>query len=76
MSQVEYLGHANSGGLQKHSIGAEYPYTIVGTQQNQCAPTKWYCMDTRTGNRSPLRHSYKEAQIDLHSLKVRNMMHG
>lgn len=76
MAQVEYLGHANSGGLQKHSIGAEYPYTIVGTQQNACAPTKWFVTDTRTSKCGELRHSYKEAAADLWSLKIRNMMHG
>lgn len=76
MAQVEYLGHANSGGLQKHSIGDEYPYTIVGTQHNAWAPTKWYVMDTRTGKCGELRRSYKEAAADLWSLKIRNMMHG
>jgi hypothetical protein len=29
---VRYIGHAsNSGGLQGHSIGADYPFVVVGT---------------------------------------------
>lgn len=75
-SAFEYTGHAGNGGLQRHSIGDEYPYMVVGTQQNCKSPTKWYTMDLRTGARGILRHSYKEAEIDLWSLKTRNMMHG
>lgn len=75
--KVQYLGHgAGTGGLQAHSVGAEYPYTIVGTQAHSEAPTGWYCMDTRTGKRGTPRRSYKEAEIDLWSLKIRNMMHS
>jgi hypothetical protein len=74
---VQYLGHgANTGGLQQHSVGAEYPYCIAGTMRHKDAPTQYYVMDTRTGAKGALRLAYKEAEIDLWSLKVRNMMHG
>mgnify|MGYP007124203539 CR=1 FL=1 len=74
---VEYLGHgANTGGLQRHSVGAEYPYTVAGTMQHGDAQTQWYVQDLRTGNRGVLRATYKQAEIDLWALKVRNMMHG
>lgn len=76
MSTVQYLGHAGSGGLQRHSIGDQYPYTIVGTQHNAWAPTKWYVLHLCTNQRGILRHTYKEAEIDLYSLRIRNMMHG
>lgn len=76
MSVVQYTGHAGTSGLQQHSIGPEYPYTIVGTQAHADAPTQWYVMDTRTGKGGEKRRSYREAEIDLYSLKVRNMMHS
>lgn len=77
MSAVAYTGHGtHTGGLQAHSVGEEYPYTIVGTQAHADAPTQWYVFDTRTGSRGTLRNSYTEAKIDLWGLKIRNMMHG
>lgn len=72
-----YTGHGvGTGGLQMHSIGAEYPYCIMGSMRHADAPTDWKVMDTRTGNTGVPRRTYKEAEIDLWSLKIRNMMHG
>ncbi len=77
MGAVAYTGHgAGTGGLQQHSVGAEYPYTIMGRQAHADAPTQWCVFDTRTGKEGELRRTYREAMLDLWSLKIRNMMHG
>lgn len=74
---ARYTGHgANTGGLQGHSVGSDYPYTIIGVADRLDAPTQWQVMDTRTGNRGTPRRTYREADIDLASLKLRNLMHS
>lgn len=73
---VEYTGHASKGGLQRHSIGAEYPYLIEGFQIGADAPVRWRVLDSRTGLRGKPHATYKGAEIALHSLKLRNMMHS
>lgn len=75
-NQVAYLGHAGSGGLQRHSIGAEYPYTIIGVCDSLDAPVEWQVLDTRTGNLGHRRLTYNLAAQDLWALKIRNMMHS
>lgn len=77
MSQAQYLGHgAGTGGLQRHSIGDEYPYTVVAVMHHADAPVRWLAMDTRTGNVSREFATHKEASIEIASLKIRNMMHS
>lgn len=76
-TQVQYTGHgANTGGLQRHSIGDEYPYMIGGSMAHADAPTEWFVLDTRTGNRSDPCKTYREAEIKLYGLKLRNLMHS
>lgn len=76
-TQVQYTGHgANTGGLQRHSVGAEYPYTVMGVASRLEAPTEWVVVDTRTGNRSTPSKTYREAEIKLYGLKLRNLMHS
>lgn len=75
-NQAAYLGHAGDGGLQRHSIGAEYPYTIIGVHDRIDAPVEWQVLDTRTGNRGHRRPTYNLAAQDLWALKLRNMMHS
>lgn len=74
---VRYTGHgANTGGLQAHSIGTDYPYMIVGTQTGAHAPTEWQVMDCRTSNRSRRFPTYQRAVIEQASLRTRNLMHS
>lgn len=74
---VRYTGHgANTGGLQGHSVGSDYPYMIIGVQDRLEAPTEWQVMDSRTGNKTPRFPTYQRAQIELTSLKIRNCMHS
>lgn len=77
MTQATYTGHLpNSGGLQGHSLGSDYPYMIIGVASSLDMPTRWKVMDSRTGNTGVERPTYCEAEIDLASLKLRNMMHS
>jgi len=74
---VQYQGHGKgTGGLQRHSVGAEYPYTIIARQSGPEAPLRWHVMDTRTGHESKGFSTHKAAEIEIASLKLRNMMHG
>ena len=71
MSQAQYTGHgANTGGLQAHSCGPMMPYTVIRVGDY------WHAMDTRTANTGARRMTYQEAEMDVHSLRLRNMMHG
>jgi hypothetical protein len=77
MATAGYTGHgARTGGLQQHSIGNLYPYTIIGVTTHPYAPTQWQVMDCRTGNVGFLRGSYEDAERDVASLRIRNMMHS
>lgn len=74
MDTVAYSGHgANTGRLQRHSVGYLYPYTVIRKGVN----AEIFCaMDTRTGNEGQERMTYLEAEQDIASLKIRNMMHS
>lgn len=75
MEGTGYTGHgARTGGLQAHSCGELMPYMIqaVGLLDS----LQWQVLDSRTGNVGRLHRSRKEAEMEVHSLKLRNMMHG
>lgn len=69
-----YTGHGKSGGVQMHSKGPMYPYTIlvVGDPNTKLM---YSAFDLRSSSEGPRRHTYKEAEIDVYSARVRNMMH-
>ena len=57
---VQYSGHgANSGGLQMHSIGDEYPRMVVGVNDG------WKSFNMNSGAYGPVRESYAKAKADL-----------
>jgi expansin (peptidoglycan-binding protein) len=70
------MAHAGTGGLQKHSIGSDYPFTTAGTMKHADAPVEWRVMGCRTGNLSQHFRTYKEAQMHIASLRLRDMMHS
>lgn len=70
-----YTGHGSSGGIQGHSKGPMYPYTVIAKGNPHEAPVRFCAYDLRTGNEGEQRGTYKEAEIDVYSLKLRNMMH-
>lgn len=77
MSTATYTGHGhNTGGLQRHSIGDEYPYIIIGVADRWEQPTQYQVMDSRTGLRSIRFPTYMGAYQHLVGLKIRNMMHS
>lgn len=74
---VQYLGHGkNTGGLQAHSVGWEYPYTVIGVQRGPEGALRWAVMDTRNGQIGADKATQRECTIEIASLKIRNMMHG
>lgn len=68
-----YTGHGRSGGVQEHSKGDMYPYTVIA--KGRIDALDWHAMDLRTSKLGPPRRTYKEAQIDVHGIQIRNMMH-
>lgn len=76
-NSVQYLGHgAGTGGLQAHSIGWEYPYTVIGVQRGPEGALRWAVMDTRSGQIGADKATQRECTIEIASLKIRNMMHS
>lgn len=75
MSQsINYTGHgARTGGLQAHSCGPLLPYAIQAVGNGALS---WQVLDTRTGNVGRMHRTYHEAEMDVHSLRLRNMMHS
>lgn len=70
---TEYTGHNARGGLQKHSTGEIYPFTIIGVGY----PKVQYCwMDTRDSRMGELKATYQLALIDFHQINVRQMMYN
>lgn len=60
MPRAEYTGHGqNTGGLQMHSIGDDYPFMVVGTQHRypaapqftQTKETRYYVQNLVTGEK-------------------------
>jgi hypothetical protein len=74
MKVNSYSAHgAKTGGIQTHSIGEMFPYTII----REGARAQWHvAMDMRTGNTGHRRTSYFESQQDIAALKLRNLMHS
>ena len=72
---MQYTGHgAATGGLQGHSVGSDYPYTVIGISKG--AGLMWAAFDTRSGAEGYLRRTYAEAAMDIASAKIRNLMHS
>lgn len=76
MSEMTYTGHgATTGGLQGHSVGDDYPYTVIGVQRGP-GRTQYAAFDTRSASEGHPRRTYAEARMDIVSAKIRNMMHS
>lgn len=56
------MAHAGVGGLQSHSIGELYPWTIAGRGRN---PVKWQAQNLLTGEKGPRRLTYEMAEYDV-----------
>lgn len=49
--EIEYTGHAGDGGLQRHSIGDQYPWTVQGIGNG--AKVEWQPFNTCTAEVGP-----------------------
>lgn len=59
-NEIKYTGHGvNTGGLQGHSIGEEYPRMVVGAEHG------WKALNLNTGVYGPVRETYAKAKADL-----------
>lgn len=77
MEGTGYTGHGSrTGGLQAHSCGDLMPYMIQAVGRLEKGALRWQVLDSRTGNVGRLHRTRKEAEMEVHSLKLRNMMHG
>ena len=64
-------GHsAMNPGLRGHSCGDNYPLVVIGVGR------KFAVLNCKSGAETTPRMSYKEAEIDLYSLRLRNLMHS
>lgn len=69
-------GHAGIGGLQRHSLGADYPWYILRSQSHGHAPLEYSVYNLVTGSRSQNFRTLRAALIHLASIRVRNLMHS
>lgn len=73
--QFQTRGHrADAPGLRGHSCGTLYPYTVIGIGKGPQQTLAWTAMDCRTGNSGREFRSYREAELDIVGLKVRNLI--
>lgn len=69
-TQVQYTGHgANTGGLQGHSIGDEYPYTVIKVEDGEYKA--WRAIDCRTGETVSEAVKYTTVTNSIRRLKNR-----
>lgn len=67
-------GHrADAPGLRGHSCGDLYPYTVIAIGHGPVSKS-WCAMDCRTGRTGREFRTYREAELDIVGLKVRNLI--
>lgn len=68
-------GHsATAPGLRGHSCGDTYPLIVIA--RGRPAAPMWHVFNCRTGAEGRACRTYAEANIDLYSIKVRNLIHS
>jgi hypothetical protein len=66
-------GHAGTGAIQNHSLGADYPFTIVGIDTDVTIHQKRHFYRATlltTGQTWPTRETYEEAHADIALMKL------
>lgn len=67
-----YQGHSSDGSsIQKHSLGDDYPYVLVGTGDDQ-----WYYQGPNGEQFSDKAPTVKEARIKLYQRRLLHVMHS
>lgn len=75
MGVAQYTGHgANTGGLQQHSIGNMYPFTIEA--YGNLRPVRWRWRNLVTGQVGNGQPTHNLAMIDLTSLRINTLMNS
>lgn len=72
---VKYEGHGREAGLQQHSVGDLYPFTVVGTSRG-LSPTLWRWQNLKTGQTGNWKRTQQEALIELCSIRVYSLMNS
>lgn len=72
---AEYTGHGEHAGLQRHSVGEDYPFTIVGTSSGT-GRTRYAWFNCQTGKQGEWKRTHKEAEIDLYATRVCSLMYS
>lgn len=62
-AREHYTGHNSVGGLQKHSTGDDYPWTVIAVGDLQ--PVEWQAYNCNTGRRGERRSVISQAQSDV-----------
>lgn len=76
MSAHQIKGHsAANPGLRGHSCGSNYPLAVIAQGARQGA-IKFLVLNCKTGAESNPRRTYQEAEMDLYSIRMRNLMHS
>lgn len=70
----QYTGHASKGGLQRHSIGSMYPFTIEAF--GNLNPVRWRWRNLQTGQCGKPQPTHNLAVIDLTSLRINTLMNS
>lgn len=74
-SRAQYTGHgAKTGGLQGHSVGSMYPFTIEAI--GNLNPVRWRWRNLNTGQVGKPQPTHNLAVIDLTSLHINTMMNS
>lgn len=69
-----YTGHGRSGGIQQHSKGPLFPYTVIAVGDPNTS-LQYQAFDMRSGSTGHRRATYQQAEMYIHSARLRNMMH-
>ena len=59
----KYTGHAEKSGLQKHSLGETYPWTVIA--EGDLRPVKYRAVNLISEQKGELRDSFAEAAKDI-----------
>jgi hypothetical protein len=65
-SKVVYTGHVGDGGLQGHSIGKHYPWTVRGVSKNN--NFFWQAFNCNTGQVGGLYFTHRGAESEIEFL--------
>lgn len=72
MNESKYTGHVSDGGLQGHSVGDTYPWSVVGYTIEVNSPTQYRAENLVTGEQLPMRQNSMQAFCDAEHASTRS----